>query len=153
MMLAMLCLPMAMMAQNRGGATPPSKDGQRGAAVESSLTCEVIVQQRGSVTAVTIDLGSAPEITFANDKHVMSASKSLTSSRFTNVVDALNMLTQLGFEVEGSYVVGEGAGSATHIILCKEGRAGSAKTSQGSTGTAPAKEESTPDKGSSRKRK
>ena len=130
MFTAVLCLPLALMAQNRGGATPPnSRSANKTAATiagggQKNLCAEVLITDRGGMTSVVIDFGAAPEITYANDKMVKSNVKALQASRFTNPVDALNALTQLGFDVAGSYQTGVGNSNTTHIILTKPGAMG-----------------------------
>lgn len=91
---------------------------------EKNLCAEVLITNRGGMTSVVIDFGAAPDITFANDKIVKSKVKALKASRFTNPVDALNALTQLGFDVAGSYQTGVGNSITTHIIMTKPGAMG-----------------------------
>ena len=135
----MLCLPLALMAQNRSGMTPPSgrTAAKTGTAIpgggEKTVCAEVLISDRGGMTSVVIDFGAAPEITYANDKMVKSNVKALKAARFTNPVDALNALTQLGFAVQGSYQVGTGNGGVTHIILSKPGKVGETSSSESAT--------------------
>lgn len=125
MITALLCLPMALMAQTPAGTAPATQSqGIPAAMGEPTLCVEMVVTDRGGRVGVVIEMGTAPEITWSNDKFVMGKLKMLTTSRFTNTVDALNALTQLGFTVQSSYVVGVGQAATTHVILTRIGRAG-----------------------------
>lgn len=124
MFTALLCLPLALMAQTPTGTPPAQSPAVLAAQGEATLCVEMIVTDRGGRVGVVIDMGTAPEVVWANDKFVIAKLKELTTSRFTNTVDALNALTQLGFTVQSSYTVGQGQAAATHVVLTRAGRAG-----------------------------
>lgn len=117
-LLAVVCIPMALMAQTRTGTTSNPRAQGSTLGFEPTLVVEVSVKTVGGRTTAKVLLGTDPETKFSKDKYMTMSIESLQREAFASTTDAINALTQIGFEVKGSYLLGP---NESRIILTKRG--------------------------------
>ncbi len=133
LIIAILCLPISLLAQTKGAPTKPQVAGTD-YSQNTMMYADIIVSMNQDRATVRLSFGDNYRDMNLSKAEIVKI-ENIKSMRFGNSVDALNSLNSLGFRYSGSYTVDTRNGSESHIIVEKSTKTSGSPRGAGGTTT------------------